>query len=72
MLWQIMNIESFSTDANSDRSDDWVRESRLFREWDRMKDEILLHKWYASEKAGHDIGWERAATEWFVRHGTKR
>lgn len=36
-----------------------------------MKSEILLHKWYESEKAGHDIGWERASVDWMIRHGHK-
>lgn len=36
-----------------------------------MKSEILLHKWYESEKAGHDIGWDRAAVDWMIRHGRK-
>ncbi len=52
--------------------DSWMSESSLFREWDRMKQEILKHKWYESEKAGHDIGWDRASMDWLVRYGRKR
>jgi len=37
-----------------------------------MKHEIQLHKWYESEKAGHDIGWERATVDWMIRFGNKR
>lgn len=48
-----------------------MSKSSLFREWDRMKQEILKHKWYESEKAGHDIGWDRASVDWLVRHGRK-
>ncbi|MFH0754772.1 MAG: hypothetical protein V2A70_09410 [Candidatus Omnitrophota bacterium] len=29
--------------------------------------EIDRHKWLASERAGRDIGFERAADEWFVK-----
>ena len=47
----------------------WVKNSRLFCHWQEIKHEILLHKWYESEKAGHDIGWERAAASWQVRYG---
>lgn len=47
----------------------WLRNTLLFRQWEDMKKEILLHKWYESEKAGYDIGWERAAVDWMVRFG---
>lgn len=47
----------------------WVKNTLLFRQWDSMKREILLHKYYESEKAGHDIGWDRAAVDWMIRFG---
>ena len=31
-----------------------------------MKQEIMTHKWYESEKAGHDIGWDRALVDWMI------
>ena len=46
----------------------WVRESRLVRAWSDMKREILRHKWLESEKAGVDIGWDRARVDWMLRH----
>ena len=49
----------------------WMRESLLVRQWECMKQEILLHKWYESEKAGHDIGWDRAAQDWMIRYGPR-
>ncbi len=52
-------------------ADQWVRNTRLFRQWEGMKQEIQLHKWYESEKAGHDIGWERATVDWMIRFGSK-
>lgn len=30
--------------------------------------EILRHKWLESEKAGHDVGWEWARTDWISKH----
>lgn len=54
-----------------DAADLWVRNTLLVRRWESMKHEILLHKWYESERAGHDIGWERAAVDWLVRHGCR-
>lgn len=40
----------------------------LFKRWESMKEDILRHKWYESEKAGHDVGWVRAATNWMLHH----
>jgi hypothetical protein len=48
-------------------ADCWVRNTLLFRRWEDMKRDILLHKWYESERAGHDIGWERAVVDYMVR-----
>jgi len=48
---------------------DWLESTSLFQRWSEMKQEILLHKWYESEKAGHDIGWERASVDWMLHHG---
>lgn len=49
-------------------SKDWVQSTRLFSHWSAMKEQIMLHKWYESEKAGHDIGWEKAAANWMIHH----
>lgn len=51
--------------------DPWIQNTHLFRQWESIKQEINLHKWYESEKAGHDIGWERASVDWTIRHGDK-
>jgi len=31
----------------------------------------MRHKWLESEKAGFDIGFERALTDWIVKHRAK-
>jgi hypothetical protein len=36
-----------------------------------MHDEISRHKWLESEKAGRDIGYHLARTDWMVRHYPK-
>lgn len=33
-----------------------------------QQEEIAKYKWIESEKAGHDIGWERATAEWLEKH----
>lgn len=50
---------------------DLLRNSSLYREFQAEREEILKHKWIESEKAGHDIGFERALTDWIVRHRSK-
>jgi hypothetical protein len=47
---------------------DLVRNSALYREFLAEREEILRHKWLESEKAGHDIGFERALVDWIVKH----
>ncbi len=49
-------------------SQQWLHGTLLFKHWSDMKNDILLHKWYESERAGHDIGWERATTSWMIHH----
>jgi hypothetical protein len=50
---------------------DLLRNSNLYREFQAEREEILKHKWIESEKAGYDIGFERALTDWIVRHRSK-
>ena len=38
---------------------------------ERALAEIEKHKWFESEKAGHDIGFEAAAADWIKRFGLK-
>lgn len=51
--------------------DELVRNSSLYREFQAEREEILRHKWIESEKAGSDIGFERALTDWIVKHRSK-
>lgn len=50
---------------------DVVKNSSLYREFQAEREEILRHKWIESEKAGFDIGFERALTDWIVKHRAK-
>ena len=45
-----------------------VKNSVLYKEFLAEREEILRHKWIESEKAGHDIGFERALLDWIVKH----
>ena len=45
-----------------------VKNSVLYKEFLAEREEILRHKWIESEKAGRDIGFEQALTDWIIRH----
>jgi hypothetical protein len=47
---------------------DLLRKSLLYRQFQAEREEVLKHKWIESEKAGHDIGLERATTDWILKH----
>ena len=53
------------------RDEDWVKNSSLYQEFLAEREEILKHKWIESEKTGGDIGFERALTDWIVKHRSK-
>jgi len=45
-----------------------VKDSVLYKEFLAEREEILRHKWIESEKAGKDIGFEKALFDWIVKH----
>jgi hypothetical protein len=45
-----------------------VRNSSLYKEFLAERAEILRHKWIESEKAGFDIGFDRALIYWIVKY----
>jgi len=57
-----------SMDHPTSENSDLVKNSVLYREFLAEREEILIHKWLESEKAGHDIGFERALLDWIVKH----
>ena len=50
---------------------DLLRNSSRYREFQAEREEIMRHKWIESEKAGRDIGFEQALTDWIVKHRSK-
>jgi hypothetical protein len=48
-----------------------VQSSELYKEFQAQKEERIRHKWIESEKAGYDIGFERALTDWRIKYRTK-
>ena len=49
-------------------STELVNNSALYKEFSAERREILCHKWIESEKAGYDIGFERALIDWVVKY----
>jgi len=43
-------------------------ETPLYRAFLAEREEILRHKWLMSERAGADVGFERALTDWTLEH----
>ena len=46
----------------------FVKSSVLYKEFLAEREEILKHKWIESEKAGKDIGFEKALLDWIVKY----
>jgi hypothetical protein len=49
-------------------ANDLLKNSTLYREFQAEREEIMRHKWIESEKAGRDIGFEQALTDWIIKH----
>lgn len=47
---------------------DLLKRLLLYRELKAEHDEILRHKWFESEKLGHDVGFDVAVIDWKIRH----
>jgi hypothetical protein len=62
-----MKEQSDMSPSETDQSQ-FVKESALYKEFLAERAEILKHKWIESEKAGKDIGFERALLDWIVKH----
>jgi hypothetical protein len=56
-------------DPGSDTgSTELVSNATLYKEFLAERREILRYKWIESEKAGYDIGFERALIDWVVKY----
>lgn len=56
------------SDPSSQERDAMFQKSALYQEFLAEREEILRHKWLESEKAGYDIGFEKALLDWIVKH----
>lgn len=72
-MLHISHIQNAYAHMPNDASggNDLVKNSSLYKEFQAELDEILRHKWLESEKAGRDIGFELALTDWIMKHRSK-
>ena len=60
--------DSGEMDASQEAQSQFVKNSVLYKEFLAEREEILKHKWIESEKAGTDIGFEKALLDWILKH----
>ena len=58
------DVKDKSTDAP-------LEKPSLYQQYLDEREEVLRHKWLESERAGRDIGFERALMDWVLNHRTK-
>jgi hypothetical protein len=73
VLLHIVYIQNVIAHMSNESSggNDLVKNSSLYKEFQAELNEILRHKWLESEKAGRDIGFEQALTDWIMKHRSK-
>jgi hypothetical protein len=64
---QIVMKSSTDMESQNEENSALVKNSVLYKEFLAEREEILRHKWLESEKAGHDIGFEKALLDWIVK-----
>ncbi len=62
-----MNVNA-EMDSSDDADSHFLKNSVLYKELLAEREEILKHKWIESEKAGSDIGFEKALLDWILKH----
>ncbi len=56
------------SDSEEAESAQFLKNSVLYKEFLAEREEVLKHKWIESEKAGSDIGFEKALLDWIVKY----
>jgi hypothetical protein len=70
---QRLHVVVYMTNQSGTAADSGQRlkNSSMYQEFLAEREEILKHKWLESEKAGYDIGFERALVDWVVKHRSR-
>lgn len=48
-----------------------LQNTRLYRHYLAIRNEVMKHKWIESEKAHKDVGFEYALVDWIVKYKTR-
>ena len=48
-----------------------VEETSIYKEYLALREEVNKHKWYESERAGHDVGFTQALIDWTLKFKSK-
>jgi hypothetical protein len=66
----LVEVVAMNDNAEKSASEDehFLKNSVLYKEFLAEREEVLKHKWIESEKAGSDIGFEKALLDWIVKH----
>ena len=54
--------------GSTEQESPFAKNSVLYKEFLAEREEILKHKWIESEKAGNDIGFEKALLDWIMKY----
>ena len=60
--------ENSEANLSDNTNSHFLKNSVLYKEFLAEREEILKHKWIESEKAGSDIGFEKALLDWIMKH----
>ena len=63
LRWSVSSMDPPRTDSTGS-----INNSVFYKEFLAERQEILCHKWVESEKAGYDIGFERALLDWVLKY----
>ena len=58
-------------DEKDKSTDALLEKSSLYQQYLAERKEVLRYKWLESERAGRDIGFERALMDWILNHRAK-
>ena len=58
-------------DGKKKSNDAFLGKLSLYQRYLAERDEVLQHKWLESERAGRDIGFERALMDWVLNRRAK-
>lgn len=47
-----------------------IEDTLLYKKYMEQREHVLKNKWYMSERAGRDVGYEKALLNWIINRET--